>query len=462
MTLQSQRQAHGRFFQLIATAIACMGSINLGFSFGYSSPAIPQLLRQGHLEKNQVSWFGSIITLGAAAGGPLGGFLLRYSGRKMTIIYCSTFFAISWLCILLGGLYGYILLYIGRLVAGVAVGVVSGSASVYISEIAEPDIRGALTSVFQLSATSGVVLVYGLGNVIDWQWLAVFGMSLSLLSLLLMLPLPDTPRYLLSQGDKLGAKHSLCFYRSSGKDIEREFEEIEKAVKLEKMTISSMTVCELLSNKYRRTLIICSIVFVFDQLMGPTPLWFFISTIFEESGYKGPDAIPPLVVSCTAVIGVLVSIPLMDRFGRKLLMIIGGAAVALSSAAMGLHFFIIEKGITLNWLPVASLSLHIFAFYAGLGSPPYALMSESFPVAAQSVGSGVCILVTWVTAFVYSSLFLDLLNLLTPYGTFWSISCVSLLSIIFVVYFVEETKKKSLQEISGRASESIILDNTDL
>ena len=113
----------------------------------------------------------------------------------------------------------------------------SASTSVYISDVAEPDIRGALTTLFPLIATLGVVLVYGLGLVIDWQWLAVIGVALSLLSVLLMLPFPDTPRYLLGQGDSLGAKHSLCFYRSPDKDIEKEFNEIEKAVYEEKRGI---------------------------------------------------------------------------------------------------------------------------------------------------------------------------------------------------------------------------------
>ena len=442
--------------------IANMGSLSLGLCFGYTSPAIQQLIRQGHLHEDQVKWFGSLLALGAIAGGPLGGFLLRYCGRKMTIVYCSTFFTISWLCILLGGLFGYLLLYIGRLFSGVAVGVVSASTSVYISEVAEPDIRGALTTFFSLIATSGLVVVYGLGLVIDWQWLAVFGVAISLLSVLLMLPFPDTPRYLLSQGDRLGAKHSLCFYRSPDKDTETEFKEIEEAVNEEKKRLSSVTTCSVFSRKYLKALVVCSALFAFQQLSGPTPLWFFISTIFAESGYTGPDAVPPLVISSTSVLGVLLSVPLMDRMGRKPLLIIGAAVVALSAAAMGAHFYVIKKDINLDWLPVASLSLHVFAFYAGLISPPYALMCEYFPVEAQSVASGICILVSWISGFLYSFFFLDLLNVLTPYGTFWSVAGVSLLSMIFVIFFVEETKNKSLQETSGGLSESKIVDTTQL
>ena len=460
---QLQNNSNGRFVQVLVSIIANMGSLSLGLCFGYTSPAFPQLIRQGHLHEDQSKWFGSLLALGAIAGGPIGGFLLRCCGRKMAIIYCSTFFTISWLCILLGGLFGYLLLYIGRLFSGVAVGAVSASTPVYISEVAEPDIRGALTTLFPLIATLGVVLVYGLGLVIDWQWLAVFGVALSLLSVLLMLPFPDTPRYLLSQGDRLGAKHSLCFYRSPDKDIEKEFNEIEKAVYEEKKRVSSVTAYSSFSRKYLKALVVCSALFAFQQLSGPTPLWFFISTIFEESGYTGPDAVPPLVISSTSVLGVLVSIPLMDRMGRKPLLIIGAAVVALSAAAMGAHFYVIKnKDINLNWLPVASLSLHVFAFFAGLISPPYALMCEYFPVEAQSVASGICILVAWITGFLYSFFFLDLLNVLTPYGTFWSVAGVSLLSIIFVICFVEETKNKSLQETSGGLSESKIVDTTHL
>ena len=459
---QPQNNSNGRFFQVLVSIIANMGSLSLGLSLGYTSPAIQQIISEGHLHEDQIKWFGSILALGAIAGGPSGGLLLRYCGRKMTIIYCSIFFTISWLCILLGGLFGYPLLYIGRLFSGVGVGAVSASTSVYISEVAEPDIRGALTSFFALIATSGVVLVYGLGLVIDWQWLAVFGVAFSLLSVLLMLPFPDTPRYLLSQGDRLGAKHSLCFYRSPDKDTEAEFEEIEKAVNEGKRRTSSVTVCSVFSRKYLKALVVCSVIFAFQQLLGTTPLWFFISTVFEESGYTGPDAIPPLVVSSTSVLGVLVSIPLMDRMGRKPLMIGGAAVVALSAAAMGAHFYIIKKGIHLDWLPVASLSLHVFAFYVGLISPPYALMCEYFPVEAQSVASGICILVSWISGFLYSFFFLDLLNVLTPYGTFWTVAGVSLLSMIFVIFFVEETKNKSLQETSGGLSEPETVDTTQL
>ena len=451
--------SHGKLNQALGTFVACMTCLNLGCVFGYSSPVMSQLIRQGHLTRDQVPWFGSIITLGAAAGGPLGGFLLGFSGRKMTILYCSAAFAISWLFILLGGLLGYISLYLGRFIAGLGVGMVSAAVPVFISEIAQPEIRGALTGNLQLSSTFGVMMVYGLGIIIDWQWLAVFGVALALLSLLFMLPFPDTPRYLMSQGDKLGADESLCFYRSSDKDIDSEYKAIEKASKEEKMTNSSMTLCQLFSSGYWRPVVICSILMVFNQLNGPTPLWFFISTIFAESGYKGPDAVPPLVVSGTAVIGVIISIPLMDRCGRRLLLIIGSVMVGLSSAAMGVHFYIAQQDIKLDWLPVTSLSLFILGFYVGIATPPYALMAESFPVSAQSMASGICILVAWFSAFIYSALFLDLLNVFTPYGTFWLISGIAIVHIIFVICFVTETKQKSLQQISGGTAKALPLDD---
>ena len=444
-----QPHTRGRLFQVLASLIACLTSISFGFAFAYSSPVIPQLLRQKHLEADQVSWFGSIITLGAAAGGPIGGILIRFGGRKGTILTSSVVNAVSWLFILLGCRFGHLFLYTGRCLSGVGIGMVCASTPVYISEIAQSDIRGSLVSIFQLMAVVGVMIVYGLGIVLNWLWLAVFGVVLALLSAICILPCPETPRYLMSIGDSTGAAQSLCAFRCVGHDVNKELKEIEIAVKEEKSVKLSDALREMYKERHVRRILIYSMVMVFHQLNGPAPMWFFISTVFEESGYSGPEAIPPLVVSSTAIIGVLISIPMMDRFGRRSLMIFGAVLIIISSVAMGLHFYLIEHGTTLDFLPVTTLSLFVLAFYIGLASPPFALMAESFPVYAQAAASGICTLVNWTTSFIYSYFFLDLLEAITPYGTFWLISGIGMLNIIFVVAFVKETKKKSLQEISG-------------
>ncbi|XP_077904405.1 solute carrier family 2, facilitated glucose transporter member 8 isoform X10 [Ictidomys tridecemlineatus] len=197
----------------LAAFAAALGPLSFGFALGYSSPAIPSLRRSvppaPHLDDSTASWFGAIVTLGAAAGGVLGGWLVDRAGRKLSLLFCTVPF-VAGFAVITAAQDVWMLLG-GRLLTGLACGVASLVAPIYISEISYPAVRGLLGSCVQLMVVIGILLAYLAGRVLEWRWLAVLGCVPPSFMLLLMCCMPETPRFLLTQHKRQEAMAALQF-----------------------------------------------------------------------------------------------------------------------------------------------------------------------------------------------------------------------------------------------------------
>lgn len=209
--------------QIVATSVCCIGPVIVGLSLGYSSPAIPELCRENILDtKDKQSWFASLLTLGAIAGVPITGLLLDNLGRKATIMLSCLPFSIGWLLMQLVQQTNYIVLYCSRILVGIGMGMNVFVTPIYIGEIASPHLRGLLGAMIQLGIAVGIVLAYGLGIALTWQWLAVLGSCLAAALVVLMLLLPETPRWYLKKHNFNGALKALKRVRGPYINVEPE------------------------------------------------------------------------------------------------------------------------------------------------------------------------------------------------------------------------------------------------
>ncbi|XP_076784652.1 solute carrier family 2, facilitated glucose transporter member 8 isoform X2 [Arvicanthis niloticus] len=420
----------------LATFAAALGPLSFGFALGYSSPAIPSLQRTAppalRLGDSAASWFGAIVTLGAAAGGVLGGWLLDRAGRKLSLLLCTVPF-VTGFAVITAARDVWMLLG-GRLLTGIACGVASLVAPVYISEIAYPAVRGLLGSCVQLMVVTGILSAYVAGWVLEWRWLAVLGCVPPTLMLLLMCYMPETPRFLLTQHQYQEAMAALRFLWGSEEGWE------EPPVGAEH-----------------------------QQLSGVNAVMFYANSIFEEAKFKD-SSLASVTVGIIQVLFTAVAALIMDRAGRRLLLALSGVIMVFSMSAFGTYFKLTESipsnsshvsllvpisaepvdvHVGLAWLAVGSMCLFIAGFAVGWGPIPWLLMSEIFPLHVKGVATGICVLTNWFMAFLVTKEFSSIMEILRPYGAFWLTAAFCILSVLFTLTFVPETKGRTLEQVTA-------------
>ncbi|XP_017499831.3 solute carrier family 2, facilitated glucose transporter member 8 isoform X1 [Manis javanica] len=407
----------------LAAFAAALGPLSFGFALGYSSPAIPSLRRDAplapRLDEDAASWFGAIVTLGAASGGVLGGWLVDRAGRKLSLLLCTVPFVVGFavitaardLWMLLGG----------RLLTGLACGIASLVAPVYISEIAYPTVRGLLGSCVQLMVVIGILLAYLAGRVLEWRWLAVLGCVPPSFMLLLMCFMPETPRFLLTQHRRQEAMAAVQFLWGS----EQGWEEPPAGAGHQGFHLA------LLRNPgiYKPFIIGISLM-VFQQLSGINAVMFYAETIFEEAKFKD-SSLASVIVGIIQVLFTAMAALIMDRAGRRLLLVLSGVVMVFSTSAFGAYFKLTQGGpsnsshmellapisvepasasLGLAWLAVGSVCLFTAGFAVGWGPIPWLLMSEIFPLHVKGIATGVCVLTNWLMAFLVTKEFSSLMG----------------------------------------------------
>lgn len=217
----------------LATFAAVLGNFSFGYALVYTSPVIPALEHSSdpnlNLTKTQASWFGSVFTLGAAAGGLSAMVLNDLLGRKLSIMFSAVPSAAGYA--LMAGAHGLWMLLLGRMLTGFAGGLTAACIPVYVSEIAPPSVRGALGATPQLMAVFGSLSLYALGLLLPWRWLAVAGEGPVLVMVLLLSCMPNSPRFLLSKGRDAEALQALAWLRGPDADTHWEFEQIQDTVR---------------------------------------------------------------------------------------------------------------------------------------------------------------------------------------------------------------------------------------
>ncbi|XP_074067634.1 solute carrier family 2, facilitated glucose transporter member 8 isoform X1 [Macrotis lagotis] len=429
----SARRPRGLF---LAAFAATLGPLSAGFVLGYSSPAIPSLRRAGpeplRLDDGEASWFGSLVTIGAALGGLLGGWLVDKTGRKPTLMLSTVPFVGGFNLVI--GAQNIWMLYGGRLLMGLASGVTSLVVPVYIAEISYPEVRGLLGSCVQLMVVIGILGAYVAGLGLDWGWLAVLGCVPPFFMLLLMCFMPETPRFLLIKQKQQEAVTAMRFLW--GVDQEQEVEENEGG------DVNQGFHLAILKNPaiYKPFLIGLSLM-AFQQFSGINAMMFYAETIFEQANFKmlmpwdplspaQDSSLASVIVGVLQVVFTAIAALVMDRAGRKLLLLLSGTIMALSCMLFGIYFKIsppspnnssnpdlltylnpqsVEANSGLPWLAVCSMGFFLIGFSLGWGPIPWLLMSEIFPLQVKGLASGMCVLTSWIMAFLVTKEFSSLM-----------------------------------------------------
>jgi sugar porter (SP) family MFS transporter len=428
-------------------ALAALAGLLFGFDTGVISGAQLFIGKDLHASTATQSWFVGALLLGAVVGAASGGYLADRLSRKWTIITAGVIYIGSALWSGLAQSSGSLIA--ARAVLGLAVGAASFVGPLYISEHVPPKLRGGTVSFNQLMITLGIMLAYIVdflfkGVTDNWRWMLAMGALPGIALTIGMLFVPHTPRWLLEVGREDEARDVLRNERDSKKQVDKEIKEVSDVLETE----SSGGLRQLLAAGTRPMLLVGIGLAFFQQAVGVNTVVYYAPTILNFTGLSADQSITQaLSVGITNVVFTVVAILLMDRVGRRKLLLVGTVGLTIALAALGVFFASASVRADASWLAVVALVVFIASFAVGLGPVFWLMISEIFPLRVRSSAMSVCTIVNWGVNFLISYFFLTLVADIGRPGTFWVYTGFGVLAVIFFAARVPETSGRSLEEI---------------
>ncbi|XP_032598795.1 facilitated trehalose transporter Tret1-2 homolog isoform X3 [Drosophila grimshawi] len=439
--------------QYVAALAAAGGAFAAGTVLGWTSPADTPIVADGtaydfDVSKEQFSWISSFMTLGAACVCIPIGFLINMIGRKWTMLFLVLPFVLGWALLIWAQNVG--MMYAARFILGIAGGAFCVTAPMYTGEIAQKDIRGTLGSFFQLMITIGILFVYGIGAGLNVFWMSVVCGILPIIFGVIFFFMPESPTYLVSKDRTQAAVNSIQWLRGQDYDYAPELEELHKTNR--EIRENKVNIMEALTRPVTiKALSISLGLMFFQQVSGINAVIFYSNAIFEAANTGIRSDMSTILIGVMQVVATFVSVLVVDKLGRRILLLASGIVMALSTIAIGVYFYMKdqdEKSVdNLGWLPVSSLCVFIVMFSIGFGPVPWLMMGELFATDIKGFAGSIAGTTNWVLAFVVTKTFKNLNEGLGTGGTFWLFAGLTLVGVIFVFFAVPETKGKSLNEI---------------
>lgn len=437
---------------LLIAIVAATGGLLFGFDTGVISGALPFLKQYWALTDKTVEWVTTTVLLGAVLGAIGSGKLSDLLGRKKMIIVNAIIFSVGALgCAFATSIS---MLIVMRVIIGIAIGITSYVAPMYIAEISPTRRRGALVTLNQLMITIGILVSYvsdyllsNDANPESWRWMFGVGFIPGIILLVGMLFLPETPRWLISK--QRWEKGKTILSQIEDPDlVEQTFNDLKQdvAISAQHKTHSK----EILKPWLRPALIITVGIFFFQQFSGVNTIIYYSPIIFQMAGIisKTQSIIPAIIIGGVNVLSCFISVMLLDKVGRRKLYMIGITGMIPSLVLLGLCFYFKDAlGASLPVFAVLSIVCFIIFIAISLAPLGWLLISEVFPLEVRGVGMSIGSLSHWGFNAIISFTFLSLVNSIGIAPTFWFYSAVCVAGLIWGWYYIPETKGKTLEQI---------------
>uniref|UniRef100_H2ZKH7 Solute carrier family 2, facilitated glucose transporter member 8 n=1 Tax=Ciona savignyi TaxID=51511 RepID=H2ZKH7_CIOSA len=453
-----------------ACFVVLLGAFSVGTMIGMTSSMIPGIQNntsppQIQINSQQASWLAAVLTLSGMIGGVLAGKVTEYIGRKYSSIISGLPFIAGLLLISFAR--EIWMLFVGRILTGIGLGLISFVVPIYIGEVATSETRGMLGSGNQLCIVSGILYMYGMGSILPWRSLALSALPAPSLLFLLSFLIPETPQFLLMKNKRSEAKFALQWLRGFGTDVDDEYHELEQSITSD---VKFASWCDIIRDSSLRTPMLLSLVAMyFQQMSGINCVMFYAKSIFQNAGFVTSSQLTMalLLVASVQVVFTVISCLTVDRIGRRISIVVGAILMSISLAAFGLYFQLtatnrlspVHSNVTtvshitqhphnnLTWLPLTSMAVFIAAYSVGIGPIAWLLVGEIIPIRARERAAALSTGFNFFMVFILTLVFSDMLVIMTSQGTFWFFAANCLLSIVFVGTCLPETKGRSLEEI---------------
>ncbi|XP_039043832.1 plastidic glucose transporter 4-like [Hibiscus syriacus] len=444
--INSQEKSSGTVLPFVG--VACLGAILFGYHLGVVNGALEYLAKDLGIAENTVlqGWVVSTLLAGATVGSFTGGALADKFGRTRT-------FQLDAIPLIIGAFLtataqSVQTMIIGRLLAGIGIGISSAIVPLYISEISPTEIRGALGSINQLFICIGILaaLVAGLplaGNP-QW-WRAMFGIA-SVPSILLALGMafsPESPRWLYQQGKIPEAEKAIrtLYGKERVAEVMHELQNAgQGSIEQEAGWF------DLFSSRYWKVVSVGAALFLFQQLAGINAVVYYSTAVFRSAGIAS-DVAASALVGASNVFGTAIASSLMDRQGRKSLLMTSFAGMAASMLLLSLSFTWKVLAPYSGTLAVVGTVLYVLSFSLGAGPVPALLLPEIFASRIRAKAVALSLGTHWISNFVIGLYFLSVVNKFGISSVYLGFAGVCALAVLYIAGNVVETKGRSLEEI---------------
>ncbi|CAG0920908.1 unnamed protein product, partial [Notodromas monacha] len=342
---------------------------------------------------------------------------------KACVILCKT-----WLLIAFAQ--DVLMIYAGRAVAGLSVGVTSMAVPIYLAEVAQADIRGRLGILPSTIGNSGVMFIYVFGAFLNWSTLAMVCSIVPVLFCIGMAWVPETPRWYLSKGKKKRAFRALQWLRPADHDVVAEMQEMEAQQANSAAIAGGPKLRDLISPLNARALFVSLGLMFFQQLSGINAVIFYTLKIFEAAGSTVDKDLSTIIVGSVNIGATLLSNAVVDRWETE------------------------ETLRVFGWLPLVAFVVFVVAFSFGFGPVPWLMLGEIFPSRIRSLAASVTAAFNWACTFIVTKNFQGMIDGLGIHGAFWLFGSNCLVATSFVFLLVPETKGRTLEQIEERLSKS--------
>ncbi|BFF92930.1 facilitated trehalose transporter Tret1-2 homolog [Drosophila madeirensis] len=467
--------------QYVAALIMCLGAVAAGTALAWTSPVLAQISVQPpsnatagnstmgnstiangtspvplplpsedrlQLTAGQQTWVSSLLAIGAFLGAMPTGYIADAIGRRYTAMVMNVPFILAWLSIIFANSAGW--LYVGRFLIGISTGSFCVVAPMYISEIAETSIRGTLGTLFQLLLTVGILFVYLVGSMVSWTTLSTLCLFVPIGLMLGLFILPETPVYLLKKGQRAEAALSLkwlwgryCDSRSAIQMIQNDLDQ----------AAADAGIMDLFSNRGARNgLVISMLLMFFQQFSGINAVIFYTVPIFQSAGSTLDASVCSIIVGLVQVIMTLTSSLLIERAGRKILLLFSSTVMSICLAILGAYFDMKDshKDVSsIGWLPLLCVVLFMITFSVGYGPIPWLMMGELFLPDVKATAVSITVMANWLCVFIVTKSFGSMIESLGSDVTFWFFAACMAAATIYVATMLQETKGKSASQIQS-------------
>lgn len=450
----SHREADDRLnmkYVILISVIGAVGGLLFGFDTAVVSGAVGFLQERFDLGDFGAGWAVSSLIIGCIVGAISSGWLSDGLGRKKVLIGAAALFVVGSIGTALPDTFaGYV---VARMVSGVGIGITSTLCPLYNAEIAPAKYRGRLVALNQFAIVTGIFLTYFLNSGIasigsdawdvstGWRWMFGVGAVPGLLFMCLLFLVPESPRWLIKHGQAEKALGVLVRIHGQ-EEAKREVLDIKASFRESKSSIG-----ELFKPGLRFAMFVGIGLAILQQVTGINAILYYAPEILKQTG-AGTNAalIQTILVGFVNLVFTVLSIWLIDKAGRKALLLTGTSIMTVCLAVIGALF---RTGHSSGYLVLALILVYTAAFAISLGPVVWVMLSEMFPNRVRGLATSIASMFLWAADYAVSQSFPPLLSWAGPSATYWTFGAMSLVTVLFTIAYVPETKGKTLEEMES-------------
>ncbi|XP_055838936.1 facilitated trehalose transporter Tret1-like [Episyrphus balteatus] len=443
--------------QLAATLTVNILTFSHGIGLGWSAPMLlifqtPESPLEFKISVEETSWIGACVGVGAIFGNFIFGILLDLIGRKKCLYLLGVPHIFFWVLIMFANDVYY--LYIARILGGISGGGLFGILPIFVAEIADLKVRGTLGAIFCFSLNVGMLFGNIIATLVPYVIIPCVILVLPISYLIFVMQFPETPQFLLRQNQIDAASKSLKYYsniKEKNKDALQQFEinfnEMKELI-LSSKNKERLSLKDICSKRFMKALLMGLALVIIYSFTGIWPILNYSSLIFAEAHSSMDPKTNTIIIGVFQIIGSYCAFVLIDKFGRKFLLLVSSIGMFLGFGLFGVHSYM-ATNLALNvarWLPVVLMAFIILAANIGVISVTFIVLVEIIPPKIRSFVTALVLVSASIMYSVALKLFPVLMYLVGLSGVMWICASFAAFGFIFYLIFLKETKGMNLND----------------